>query len=73
MRDTRNSVIAGLDPAIHPLREIFRSAMDTRVKPAYDAEYVAASCENFRFKFQTAKRSRPRAAARVELLVDLPL
>ena len=47
--------------------------MDTRVKPAYDAECVAASCENFRFKFQTAKRPLSRAAARGELLVYLPL
>jgi hypothetical protein len=30
-------VIAGLDPAIHPLQNrISRSLMDTRVKPAYD-------------------------------------
>jgi hypothetical protein len=30
-------VIAGLDPAIHPFREmLFRRVMDTRVKPAYD-------------------------------------
>jgi len=28
--------MAGLDPAIHPLKELLRSAMDTRVKPAYD-------------------------------------
>src|SRR5258708_9956797 len=46
--------------------------MDTRVKPAYDAEYVAASCSISKFKFQTAKRSRSRAAARGGLLVDLP-
>jgi hypothetical protein len=30
-------VIAGLDPAIHPFREmLFQRVMDTRVKPAYD-------------------------------------
>src|SRR5258705_4240478 len=30
-------VIAGLDPAIHPLPKIhFSRSMDTRVKPAYD-------------------------------------
>jgi hypothetical protein len=29
--------MAGLDPAIHPLRKtLFRRLMDTRVKPAYD-------------------------------------
>jgi hypothetical protein len=32
--------MAGLDPAIHPLRKnVLRKLMDTRVKPAYD-EYV---------------------------------
>jgi hypothetical protein len=36
------SVIAGLDPAIHPLRRFFRRLMDTRVKPAYDANLHAA-------------------------------
>jgi hypothetical protein len=46
--------------------------MDTRVKPAYDAEYVAASSAISDSNFQTAKRLRSRAAARVELLVDLP-
>jgi len=30
-RRVNRGVIAGLDPAIHPLRK-----MDTRVKPAYD-------------------------------------
>jgi hypothetical protein len=29
--------MAGLDPAIHPLRKILAKKMDTRVKPAYDA------------------------------------
>ena len=29
--------MAGLDPAIHPLRKTFAKKMDTRVKPAYDA------------------------------------
>jgi 5-methyltetrahydropteroyltriglutamate--homocysteine methyltransferase len=29
-------VIAGLDPAIHPLRKTLAKKMDTRVKPAYD-------------------------------------
>jgi hypothetical protein len=32
-----NAVMAGLDPAIHPLKKaFFRRWMDTRVKPAYD-------------------------------------
>jgi hypothetical protein len=36
--------MAGLDPAIHLLRkDSSRRVMDTRVKPAYDAEYVATS------------------------------
>jgi hypothetical protein len=30
------SVIAGLDPAIHPLRKILAKMMDARVKPAHD-------------------------------------
>ena len=30
------AVIAGLDPAIHPLRKTLAKLMDTRVKPAYD-------------------------------------
>jgi hypothetical protein len=30
-------VIAGLDPAIHPLRKILAKMMDARVKPAHDA------------------------------------
>ena len=38
--------------------------MDTRVKPAYDAEYVAASCSNSSSGFQTAKLSRSRGAKR---------
>src|SRR3954471_19566322 len=46
--------------------------MDTRVKPAYDAECVVGSLRNFRFTFQTATGPRSRAAARVELLVCLP-
>jgi hypothetical protein len=29
-------VIAGLDPAIHPLRKIHFMKMDARVKPAHD-------------------------------------
>jgi hypothetical protein len=29
-------VIAGLDPAIHPAKRIFKRAMDARVKPAHD-------------------------------------
>ena len=33
-------VIAGLDPAIHPLR-----MMDTRVKPAYDAVHKESFAE----------------------------
>jgi hypothetical protein len=32
----RTFVIAGLDPAIHPLRKTLAKKMDTRVKPAYD-------------------------------------
>jgi hypothetical protein len=42
-RDTVSVVIAGLDPAIHPLRKALVKMMDTRAKPAYDATYVAAS------------------------------
>jgi hypothetical protein len=39
-------VIAGLDPAIHRLsKRLFRSMMDTRVKPAYDE-----MCESSRVK-----------------------
>src|SRR4051812_45060727 len=39
-----DSVIAGLDPAIHPLRKnFFRSMMDARVKPAHDGEWIASS------------------------------
>jgi hypothetical protein len=35
------TVIAGLDPAIHPLRKkLPAKMMDTRVKPAYDAVFV---------------------------------
>jgi hypothetical protein len=30
-------VIAGLDPAIHPLRKSLAKMMDARVKPAHDA------------------------------------
>jgi len=29
-------VIAGLDPAIHPLRKNLHTKMDARVKPAHD-------------------------------------
>jgi len=29
-------VIAGLDPAIHPLRKTLAKGMDARVKPAHD-------------------------------------
>ncbi|HEV7411875.1 MAG TPA: hypothetical protein VGO01_25595 [Bradyrhizobium sp.] len=29
-------VMAGLDPAIHPLRRILTKKMDARVKPAHD-------------------------------------
>src|SRR4051812_33599737 len=43
--------------------------MDTRVKPAYDAAYVATSFRNSDSSIQTAKRVRSRAAARVGLLV----
>ncbi|MGJ5045033.1 MULTISPECIES: hypothetical protein [unclassified Bradyrhizobium] len=31
-----DSVIAGLDPAIHPFKNTFVSVMDARVKPAHD-------------------------------------
>ncbi len=38
VRNTSSAVIAGLDPAIHPLRKKFlRRMMDPRVKPAGDA------------------------------------
>jgi hypothetical protein len=33
---TRKNVMAGLDPAIHRAKRIFRCLMDTRVKPAHD-------------------------------------
>jgi hypothetical protein len=37
VRRWHSIVMAGLDPAIHPLRKgLFRRLMDTRVKPAYD-------------------------------------
>ena len=36
-RDTKPSVIAGLDPAIHPLRKSLAKMMDARVEPAHDA------------------------------------
>jgi hypothetical protein len=58
-------VMRGLDPRIHPLSKSLRREMDTRIKPAYDAAGVAASSRNSSFKFQTAKRLRSRAAARV--------
>jgi hypothetical protein len=31
-----NIVVAGLDPAIHRARRIFKKLMDARVKPAHD-------------------------------------
>jgi hypothetical protein len=34
--------MAGLDPAIHHSKKILAGMMDTRVKPAYDAEYGLA-------------------------------
>jgi hypothetical protein len=34
-------VIAGLDPAIHPLRKSLSKMMDARVKPAHDVERAA--------------------------------
>src|SRR5258708_5690282 len=38
--------------------------MDTRVKPAYDAAYVAASCENFRIQISNSHGSSfPRRRA----------
>jgi hypothetical protein len=33
---TRKNVFAGLDPAIHRAKRIFRCLMDARVKPAHD-------------------------------------
>jgi hypothetical protein len=47
-RDTISVVIAGLDPAIHLSFEkcFLRRWLDTRVKPAYDAEYVTTSFSN---------------------------
>jgi hypothetical protein len=33
---TATRVIAGLDPAIHHLKNVLPKLMDTRVKPAYD-------------------------------------
>jgi hypothetical protein len=33
---SNNAVIAGLDPAIHRAKRIFRFLMDARVKPAHD-------------------------------------
>src|SRR3984885_14731336 len=44
---------------------LLRSVMDTRVKPAYDAEYVAASYENFSIQIsnsQAFSSSRRRAS-----------
>src|SRR5712672_3176696 len=38
--------------------------MDTRVKPAYDAEYVARLAKTSEFKFQTATLPRSRGATR---------
>jgi hypothetical protein len=38
--------------------------MDTRVKPAYDAEYVAASCSISDLKIQTASLPHSRGAMR---------
>jgi hypothetical protein len=35
-RTKLRGVMAGLDPAIHLLRKIFRREMDARVKPAHD-------------------------------------
>src|SRR5215510_15917953 len=40
-----DSVVAGLDPAIHPLRKTFlRRMMDPRVKPAGDGEGQGRNC-----------------------------
>jgi len=33
-------VIAGLDPAIHPLRRNFAKVMDARVKPGHDELFL---------------------------------
>src|ERR1700754_3079938 len=73
-RDTISVVIAGLDPAIHHLRKTLAKRMDTRVKPAYDAACVAASCENFRiqnFKQQPRFRDLATPCARA-LPVNVP-
>jgi hypothetical protein len=43
---------------------VLRRVMDTRVKPAYDAEYVAASCSNSSSRSQTAKLPYSRGAMR---------
>jgi hypothetical protein len=45
-------------------KRFLRRWMDTRVKPAYDAEYVAASCSNSSSYFQTTKLPHSRGAMR---------
>src|SRR5258707_950028 len=71
LRRTSHGVIAGLDPAIHPLCKSCFEEMDTRVKPAYDGEYVAASCFKFFFKFQTAKLPHSRGSREPEVCFGL--
>jgi len=58
MRRRLPLVIAGLDPAIHPLRKTLAKMMDTRVKRAYAAEYVVVIAS-------AAKQSRGRAEIRI--------
>jgi hypothetical protein len=49
-------VMAGLDPAIHLLRKSLARVMDTRVKPAYDAEYVSRFA-NFQIQISNSHSS----------------
>jgi hypothetical protein len=50
-----STVIAGLDPAIHPLRKkAFTTAMDPRVKPAGDAEGSETAASSFARAFGAA-------------------
>jgi hypothetical protein len=63
-RDTRISSLPGLTRQSIFFERVLRRWMDTRVKPAYDAAYVAASCLISEFKFQTAKPLRSRGAKR---------
>ena len=49
--------MAGLDPAIHLLERLLRRWMDARVKPAHDAEDVAASLPDFRSTISNSQAS----------------